>query len=91
MNRQVEAIYEGGVLRPLEPLVLQEHQQVTALISESVPTPERAYQDMAYAADLKKSHQSYGAIPSIDEILQLTGKDNSSWADAIATGREERF
>jgi hypothetical protein len=30
-------------------------------------------------------------IPSIEEILQLTGKDTSSWTDAIALGREERF
>ena len=26
---QVEAVYENGVLRPLEPLALEEHQHVT--------------------------------------------------------------
>jgi hypothetical protein len=29
MQMQVEAVYENGVLRPLEPLALEEHQHVT--------------------------------------------------------------
>jgi len=28
MQMQVEAVYENGVLRPLEPLALEEHQHV---------------------------------------------------------------
>ena len=31
MSLQVEAIYENGVLRPLEPLPLQEDQRVTVI------------------------------------------------------------
>src|SRR2546428_612732 len=34
MTRNLQAIYEKGVLRPLEPLPLSEHQQVTVTISD---------------------------------------------------------
>lgn len=34
MNSAIEAIYENGVLRPLEPLPLAEGQRVSVLIDE---------------------------------------------------------
>ena len=34
MTRSLQAIYEKGVLRPLEPLPLQEHQQVTVTVTD---------------------------------------------------------
>ena len=34
MSRQLEAVYEHGVLRPLEPLVLPEHQRVRLTLEE---------------------------------------------------------
>jgi predicted DNA-binding antitoxin AbrB/MazE fold protein len=35
MTRSLKAIYEKGVLRPLEPLPLKEHQQVTVTVSDA--------------------------------------------------------
>lgn len=34
MTRSLKAVYEQGVLRPLEPLPLKEHQQVTVTVSD---------------------------------------------------------
>src|SRR5580692_6902849 len=34
MTNRVEAVYENGVLRPLEPLPLTEHQLVTVIVSD---------------------------------------------------------
>ena len=34
MTKRVEAIYENGVLRPLEPVNLAEHQRVTVTLNE---------------------------------------------------------
>lgn len=34
MTRSLQAVYEKGVLRPLEPLSLEEHQQVTVTVSD---------------------------------------------------------
>ena len=35
MHKRLEAIYENGVLRPLEPVDLEEHQRVTVTIEDS--------------------------------------------------------
>ena len=37
MARQLEAIYEQGILRPIEPLVLPERQRVRLTLEESTP------------------------------------------------------
>jgi predicted DNA-binding antitoxin AbrB/MazE fold protein len=34
MTRSLQAVYEHGVLRPLEPLALAEHQQFTVTLSD---------------------------------------------------------
>jgi predicted DNA-binding antitoxin AbrB/MazE fold protein len=34
MPRQLDAVYEGGVPRPLEPLILAEHQRVRLTLDE---------------------------------------------------------
>lgn len=34
MTRILQAVYENGVLRPLEPLALKENQQVTVTVAE---------------------------------------------------------
>lgn len=40
MTRNLQAVYENGVLRPLEPLTLREHQLVTVRITDEVaPEP----------------------------------------------------
>lgn len=38
MATQLEAVYERGVLRPIEPLVLSEHQRVRLTLEEN-PSP----------------------------------------------------
>ena len=35
MVKELKAIYENGVLRPLEPLELDEHQHVVIMVSDS--------------------------------------------------------
>ena len=35
MEKTIQAVYEGGVLRPLESLLLPEQQQVTVTISDA--------------------------------------------------------
>lgn len=36
MVRKLEAVYERGMLRPIEPLVLDEHQRVSLIILDSL-------------------------------------------------------
>ena len=39
MEKIIQAVYEGGVLHPLEPLLLPERQQVTITISDATALP----------------------------------------------------
>ena len=43
MRKKVEAVYENGVLRPLEPLNLHEHQRITVVVS---PVFEEVWLDL---------------------------------------------
>ncbi len=45
MDKNLKAIYENGVFRPLEPVTLPEHQEVTLAVCKSVAanTPRNAY------------------------------------------------
>ena len=91
MTREVEAVYENGTLRPLEPLPLEEHQHVMVVITETQKLPVRSYRNMAYLDAVKKEVASMERIPTLEEIQEITSKDPGSWAEAIISEREERF
>ena len=91
ITRQVEAIYENGILRPLEPLGLDEHQQVTLRIIDSSDDPFRSYLDIGYMESVKKVVEGMDYIPSMEEVRAATSKDPTSWADAIIADREGRI
>ncbi len=78
MAKQVEAVYENGVLRPLEPLPLQEHQHVTVMISEAHAAIERTHMDMDYLAALRAEVAAVGPFATLDEIRKMSAKDTSS-------------
>jgi predicted DNA-binding antitoxin AbrB/MazE fold protein len=40
MVRKLQAVYEGGVLRPVEPLELDEHQLVSVIILDDIAPDE---------------------------------------------------
>jgi predicted DNA-binding antitoxin AbrB/MazE fold protein len=40
MSKTIEAIYENGVLKPLDQLHLKEHQRVTLILQDVKPTPK---------------------------------------------------
>jgi predicted DNA-binding antitoxin AbrB/MazE fold protein len=40
MSKRVAAVYENGVLRPLEPLDLREHQRVTVIVAPEAASEE---------------------------------------------------
>ena len=91
MTKQVEAVYENDMLRPLEPLSLEEHQHVTVVISEARAVPERSHADADYLAAVSAEVARMGRIPTLDEIHKITAKDPSSWTVAISAEREERL
>ena len=90
MTREVEAVYENGMLRPLEPLPLAEHQHVKVTVSE-VPTDTLASMiDQTFLERARKEVAAAEHIPSHEEVRRMTAKDPSSWAEAIVAERLSR-
>jgi predicted DNA-binding antitoxin AbrB/MazE fold protein len=86
MSRQIEAIYENGVLRPLEPLDLDESQRVTIIIADDGEGEEDLF-DPAFTQWC--AEQSRNA-PSLEEVRQALAKIRGSRADVVIAARDER-
>ena len=85
---QIEAIYEGGVLRPLQPLDLKEHDRVLVSVVEtglghSVPALE-------YIERTRRELQDAAPAPGWDEVRRRLSKITGSMAAAIDADRGER-
>ena len=99
MPRQLEAIYEHGVLRPLEPLVLPEHQRVRLTLEErpaklscesTEPVNERG-QELRWLA--KESEPYAGEWVALDgrRLISHGTKLSDVSAAAAAAGIAEPF
>ncbi|MEK7754532.1 MAG: antitoxin family protein, partial [Acidobacteriota bacterium] len=64
MTKTLQAVYENGVLRPLEPLPLREHQRVTVTVSD----PAERWLDHEYVERVKKDVAAMGPAPSLEEV-----------------------
>ncbi len=91
MTKQVDAVYENGMLRPLEPLQLAEHQQVTITISDIADDPLASMIDHDFLERARKEVAAARYIPTLEEVQRMTANDPSSWAEAIIAEREDRF
>jgi predicted DNA-binding antitoxin AbrB/MazE fold protein len=57
MTRQVEAVFEHGVLRPLEPLALPEMQRVLVTITDVPASEEPSYYSRKAEQDWLRQHE----------------------------------
>ena len=69
MIQQVEAVYEHGVLRPLEPLALTESQRVKLTISDS--SSGRSQRDLMLVERARTEIAARQALPTIEEVRFL--------------------
>jgi predicted DNA-binding antitoxin AbrB/MazE fold protein len=91
MTNHVDAIYENGVLRPLEPLSLEEHQRVRVTISSISTDSLASLVDQSFLDHARTEVADANYIPSHEEVRRMTATDTSSWSDAIIAERDERF
>ena len=82
----VQAVYENGVLRPLEPLQLGERQQVTVTISDTINLSSN--HPLLVSPD-EWSHASQDDI-SLDEVRQALATMHSSLSRVVLEERRER-
>jgi predicted DNA-binding antitoxin AbrB/MazE fold protein len=89
MSMQVEAVYEDGVLKPLQPLDLTEHEHVVVSVTKvsSAPGPPL---DTGFLESLRTELRDAGPAPGLEEVRRRLSKiPGSMTADFIAE-REDR-
>ncbi len=86
MPKTLQAVYENGVLRPLEPLGLKERQQVAVTVSD----PIDRWLDHEYMDQVKKQVAAIGPAPSLEEVQRVLSKIPGDLSDDIRTERECR-
>jgi len=87
MTRHVEAVYEHGVLRPLEPLTLAESQRVKLTISDA--GTGHSSRDMEFLKWAQAEVAAMEHIPSLEEVRRIMSKIPGSMAEDIIAEREE--
>ena len=87
---QVDAIYEHGLLKPLQPLNLAENEVVVLTITQVTNTPGDCQPDRRYIDDLRATLKDAGPAPGLDEVRRRLAKiPGTLTADFIAE-REDR-
>ena len=82
MERTVEAIYENGVLRLLEPIPFENKRKVTVTISDAVGHP--------LLASPEEWSESANDDISLDEVRRALSTIHGSLSDAIVSERRDR-
>ena len=90
MEMQVDAVYENGVLRPLQPLGLAEHEQVSLTVIKAAPAPGSPQLDIAYLESLQTELLHAGPAPGIEEIRRRLSKIPGSMTGDFVAERAER-
>jgi predicted DNA-binding antitoxin AbrB/MazE fold protein len=90
MDRQIDAVYENGVLRPLEPLSLAERELVHLTITSAASDPLEQLPDRGFAAICAQDRTEHGRVPTHAELREMLSHDKSSWSDTIIAERQER-
>ena len=87
MQKTFEAVYENGVLRPLEVLPLRDRQHVQVTIATQPPIECEA------AAYFDPEEWEASKTDSINraEVWRATASIRGSLSDAVIASREERF
>jgi predicted DNA-binding antitoxin AbrB/MazE fold protein len=80
MSKQLEAVYENGVLRPLQPLRLADQQHVLVTVSE-IPD---------YQAWAKVQLREVGPPPGLEAIQRQLASIPGSMSDVVIEERGER-
>ena len=76
----VYAIYENGVLRPLQPLDLTEHEHVTVSVTKVSHDAVVPKGDVEFVESLRKWLSSAGPPPGIEEVRRRLARIPGSMA-----------
>ena len=87
---QVEAVYQHGMLKPLQPLDLAENEHVSLVVTTSALTPGACHSDAEFTESLRSTLQDAAPAAGLDEVRRRLSKiPGTLTADFIAE-REDR-
>jgi predicted DNA-binding antitoxin AbrB/MazE fold protein len=90
MRFQVDAVYENGVLRPLVPLDLNEHELVVVSVLKTSISSHRSGLAVEYLERVKREREGAVGAPGLGEVRRRLAKIPESMADEIIAERGER-
>ncbi len=90
MPLRVDAVYENGVLRPLQPLDLKEHERVLVSVVKAAPALGRSTLAVEYIENVKRELQDAEPAPGLEEVRRRMAKIEGSMAAEIVADRGER-
>ncbi len=86
MEKKIQAVYKGGVLRPEEPLQLKEMQRVTVTITDPPPVDD----DLAgYFPPDKWAEAACDPI-TWDDVRKALSRISGPLSDVVIAQRQER-
>lgn len=88
MSQRVEAVYEQGVLRPLEPVSLEESQRVQLTIQTSLELVDPAVGGLLES--IRAEVEAMKSIPTIDEVQRALSTIPGSLVEDFHAEREDR-
>jgi len=80
-------ILENGVLRPLQPLDLREHERVIVSVVKVTTTSGRSRLDAEFIDRIKSELPDAAAIPGLEEVRRRLAKIPESMAAEISAER----
>ena len=78
MSQIINAIYEEGVLKPLEPLDIQEHAKVRVIIEPEMHESEYSYQNIMAEIRKRQSTRGYKS-PTREDVDSCLQSERDSW------------
>jgi predicted DNA-binding antitoxin AbrB/MazE fold protein len=88
MPLRVDAVYENGVLLPLQPVDLNEHERVVVSVMRAAPSSARSAPAAEYVARIKRELPQAERAPGLEEVRRRLAKIPGSMAAEIIAGRE---
>ena len=89
MPLQVDAVYENGVLRPLQPLDLKEHEHVLVSVIKDAAR-NRSSLAVEYIEKIKRELEDAEPAPGLEEVRRRLAKIPGSMSVEIVGERGER-
>jgi predicted DNA-binding antitoxin AbrB/MazE fold protein len=87
---EVDAVYENGILKPLQPLDLAENELVVVSITQKANGAGLGQLDTDFVEGLRRRLANAAPAPGLEEVRRRLSKIPGSMTADFIAGREDR-